>query len=157
MLYIVAGNGGSVSQITDATRLATRKVVDAAAVGAACRVPTGDVTLTSWNLNINTNLRHVFFLSQAFLPATKRAGGGGIANMGSITWRVPQRRPARVRRLQGRHHGHERVQSKEFGRFNVRINSVMPGAVATQRSGRRGPDGRGTAPMSLGHRACSRT
>lgn len=29
--------------------------------------------------------------------------------------------------------GLTRTQSKEFGKYNIRINSVMPGAIATQR------------------------
>lgn len=108
-------------------------VNNAAAVGVACRVHTEDVTLTSWDFNINTNLRHVFFLSQAFLPAMKRAGGDSIVNMGSITWRIPAGGQPVYGACKAGIMGMTRVQSKEFGRFNIRINSVMPGAIATRR------------------------
>ncbi|KAK7725605.1 hypothetical protein SLS63_008061 [Diaporthe eres] len=100
---------------------------------AACRVETEDVTPASWDLSINTNLRHVFFLTQAFLPAMKRAGGGSIVNMGSITWRIPAAGTPAYAACKAGIMGMTRSQSKEFGRFGVRINSVMPGSIATQR------------------------
>lgn len=108
-------------------------VNNAAAAAAACRVGTEDVTPASWDLSINTNLRHVFFLSQAFLPAMRAAGGGSIVNMGSITWRIPAAGTPAYAACKAGIMGMTRAQSKEFGRFNVRINSVMPGSVATQR------------------------
>lgn len=108
-------------------------VNNAAAAAAACRVSTEEVTPASWDLSINTNLRHVFFLSQAFLPAMKRAGGGSIINMGSITWRVPAAGTPAYAACKAGIMGMTRSQSKEFGRFGVRINSVMPGSIATQR------------------------
>lgn len=108
-------------------------VNNAAAAGAASRVPTDGVTLESWDASINANLRHVFFLSQAFLPAMKRAGGGSIVNMGSITWRIPAAGVPVYGTCKAAIMGLTRSQSKEFGPFNIRINSVMPGAIATQR------------------------
>lgn len=108
-------------------------VNNAAAAGSACRVPTGDVTPASWDSSINTNLRHVFFLSQALLPAMRRAGGGGIVNMGSITWRIPDGGQPVYGACKAAVTGMTRIQGKESGRSDVRINSVMPGAIATQR------------------------
>lgn len=108
-------------------------VNNAAAVGAVCRQPTEKVTPASWEFNINTNLRHVFFLSQAFLPAMRQAGGGSIVNMGSITWRIPDGAQPVYGACKAAIMGMTRIQSKENGRFNIRINSVMPGAIATRR------------------------
>ncbi|UPK95191.1 hypothetical protein LCI18_006126 [Fusarium solani-melongenae] len=92
-------------------------VNNAAGAGSKCRLRTEQVTPEAWDININGNLRHIFFLSQAFIPAMKKAGGGSIINLGSISWRIPA----------------TGVSSKEFGQFNIRINSVMPGAIATKR------------------------
>ena len=39
-------------------------VNSAAAAGAKSRVPSSQVTLESWEFDINVNLRHVFFLTQ---------------------------------------------------------------------------------------------
>lgn len=40
---------------------------------------------------------------------------------------------AGIRRLQSSDHGTSRVQSKEVGGANIRINSVMPEAIATRK------------------------
>ncbi|KAH7215874.1 amidase signature domain-containing protein [Fusarium oxysporum] len=90
-------------------------VNNAAAAGNRARLETENVRPEDWEVNINTNLRHVFFMSQAVLPAMREAKSGSIINLGSITWRIP---------AQG---------TPEYGKYNIRINSVMPGAIATQR------------------------
>lgn len=61
-------------------------VNNAAAVGKASRASTENVTPELWEFNINSNLRHMFFLTQALLPAMKKARSGSIVNLGSITW-----------------------------------------------------------------------
>ncbi|KAI9162760.1 D-xylose 1-dehydrogenase [Paramyrothecium foliicola] len=106
---------------------------NAAAPGAVARVETAKVTAESWEFNINANLRHFFFLTQAVIPAMKQAGGGSIVNLGSITWRIPSNDSPVYASCKAAIMGLTRVQSKEFGPYNIRINSVMPGAIATQR------------------------
>ena len=64
-------------------------VNNAAKAGASSRVPSDQVTPEGWELDINVNLRHVFFLTQAIIPAMQKKGSGSIINMGSISWRIP--------------------------------------------------------------------
>lgn len=64
-------------------------VNNAAAAGNRARLETENVRPEDWEVNINTNLRHVFFMSQAVLPAMREAKSGSIINLGSITWRIP--------------------------------------------------------------------
>lgn len=64
-------------------------VNNAAAAGNRARLATDKVTADDWDFNVNTNLRHVFFLTQAVVPAMKEARSGSIINLGSITWRIP--------------------------------------------------------------------
>ncbi|KAJ6028335.1 short chain dehydrogenase [Penicillium herquei] len=106
---------------------------NAAATGKGARLRTEDVTSDSWDFLVNTNLRHVFFLTQAVLPAMKAAGAGSIVNLGSITWRIPAPDTPVYAACKAAIMGLTRVQSKEVGAANIRINSVMPGAIATQR------------------------
>ncbi|CEL03123.1 hypothetical protein ASPCAL04280 [Aspergillus calidoustus] len=109
-------------------------VNNAAATGSSARLPTEAVTPSDWDFGVNVNLRHVFFLSQAFIPAMKSAGGGSIVNLGSISWRIPAADGQAVyAACKAAIMGLTRVQSKEVGGANIRINSVMPGAIATQR------------------------
>lgn len=108
-------------------------VNNAAVVGKSSRLATENVTPEAWDHNINANLRHIFFLTQAVLPAMKATGGGSIINLGSITWRVPDGAVPVYASCKAAIMGLTRAQSKEVGAANVRINSVMPGAIATKR------------------------
>ncbi|RDW93960.1 SDR family NAD(P)-dependent oxidoreductase [Aspergillus mulundensis] len=109
---------------------------NAAATGSAARMDTAGVTAESWETNINTNLRHVFFLTQAVLPGMKEAGSGAIVNLGSISWRIPAAGQPVYAACKAAIMGLTRVQSKEVGGAGIRINSVMPGAIATERQRR---------------------
>lgn len=108
-------------------------VNNAAVPGRVSRVATEKVTPEAWDHNINANLRHIFFLSQAVLPAMKAAGAGSIVNLGSITWRIADGSVPVYASCKAAIMGLTRAQSKEVGAANVRINSVMPGAIATER------------------------
>lgn len=108
-------------------------VNNAAVTGRIARTQTGNVTPEIWDLNVNGNFRHVFFLTQAVLPAMKAANGGSIVNLGSITWRIPAADQPIYASCKAAIMGLTRVQSKEVGPANIRINSVMPGAIATKR------------------------
>ncbi|GAW10901.1 hypothetical protein EKO27_g2609 [Xylaria grammica] len=106
---------------------------NAARAGALTRVPTEQVTPESWDTDINVNLRHQFFLTQAVLPGMKAKGKGSIINMGSITWRIPAEGLPVYTLSKAAIMGLTRTHSKEFGKWGIRVNSVMPGAIATQR------------------------
>lgn len=106
---------------------------NAAATGSGARLDTEKVTSEAWDFSVNTNLRHVFFLSQAVIPNMKNIGAGSIVNLGSITWRIPAADQPVYAACKAAIMGLTRVQSKEVGASNIRINSVMPGAIATER------------------------
>jgi NAD(P)-dependent dehydrogenase (short-subunit alcohol dehydrogenase family) len=105
----------------------------AAAAGAKSRVPSVEVTPDSWDFDINVNLRHVFFLTQAIVPAMQKQGYGSIINMGSISWRIPAVGTPVYMAAKAAIMGLTKTHSKEFGKDGVRVNSVMPGAIATER------------------------
>ena len=82
------------------------------------------------------NLRHYFFAAQAVVPAMAAAGGGSIVNLSSIAWVIPSTGlPAYVTAKAGIV-GLTRTLAHELGRDNVRVNCVMPGAIATERQKR---------------------
>lgn len=108
-------------------------VNNAAAPGSIARIETAKVTPADWEYNINANLRHIFFITKALLPSMKAAGGGSIINLGSITWRIPAGDVPVYSACKAAIMGLTRAHSKEFGPFNIRVNSVMPGAIATER------------------------
>ncbi|KAI1400839.1 3-oxoacyl-reductase [Hypoxylon fuscum] len=106
---------------------------NAARAGGKTRVPTAEVTPESFDHDVNVNLRHQFFLTQAVIPAMKEKGSGSIINMGSITWRIPAVGLPMYTLCKAAIMGMTRTHSKEFGQYGIRVNSVMPGAIATQR------------------------
>jgi NAD(P)-dependent dehydrogenase (short-subunit alcohol dehydrogenase family) len=100
--------------------LETHKIIhvlinNAASAGSLARKDTMSMTPESWDYNMNVNLRHMFFLTQAFVPAMKEAGGGSIVNMGSITWRIPAVGLPAYTTIKAAIMGLTRTHSKEFG------------------------------------------
>jgi D-xylose 1-dehydrogenase len=91
------------------------------------------VTPAYWDERIAVNLRHMFFAAQAVLPQMKRLGGGAILNLGSITWRLKQAGLAVYGVTKASITGLTRVLAREFGPFGIRVNTISPGAVWTER------------------------
>ena len=106
---------------------------NAAAAGAKSRVPSEQVTPESWEWDINVNLRHQFFLTQAIVPNMQKQGSGSIINMGSISWRIPAVGTPVYVTCKAAVMGMTKTHSKEFGKYGIRVNSIMPGAIATER------------------------
>jgi NAD(P)-dependent dehydrogenase (short-subunit alcohol dehydrogenase family) len=106
---------------------------NAAAAGPNSRVPTSQVTPESFEADINVNLRHQFFLTQAVVPSMQEHRYGSIINMGSITWRIPATGIPIYTTVKAGVMGMTRTHAREFGEFGIRVNSIMPGSIATQR------------------------
>lgn len=106
---------------------------NAGAAGPNSRVPTSGVTPESFEFDVSTNLRHQFFLTQAVVPAMQKQGKGSIINMGSITWRLPATGIPIYTTVKAGIMGLTRTHAREFGEYGIRVNSVMPGSIATQR------------------------
>jgi len=95
-----------------------------------------DVTPEYWDERMAVNLRHYFFAAQAVVPAMRAAGSGSIVNLGSIAWVIPSTGlPAYVTAKAGIV-GLTRTLAHELGKDGIRVNCVMPGAIATERQKR---------------------
>lgn len=107
---------------------------NAASSAGKARVATPEVTAETWDFNVNVNLRHQFFLTQMVAPHMQaRGGGGAIVNMGSINWRIPATGLPIYTTCKAAILGLTRTHAREFGPAGIRVNSVMPGSVATER------------------------
>src|SRR2546430_7401843 len=91
------------------------------------------VTLAYWDERIAVNLRHMFFAAQAVAPQMKRLGGGAIINLGSIIWRLKLTGVPVYNVTKASITGLTRVLAREFGPFGIRVNTLSPGAVWTER------------------------
>lgn len=92
-----------------------------------------EVTPEFWDNSIATNLRPQFFMVQAVLPAIRAAGHGSIINMSSIAWIIPSTGLPLYVAAKAAIVGLTRTFAHELGPYNIRVNAVLPGAIATER------------------------
>lgn len=92
-----------------------------------------DVTVEYWDDRMATNLRPMFFTCQAVLPQMKRLGGGSIINFGSISWMVAHGGFPAYATAKAAVHGLTRTLARDLGPHNIRVNTVSPGWVMTER------------------------
>jgi NAD(P)-dependent dehydrogenase (short-subunit alcohol dehydrogenase family) len=92
-----------------------------------------DVTPALWDERLALNLRHYFFAIQAVAPAMAAAGGGAIVNLGSISWMRGRPNLAAYTTAKAGILGLTRTLARELGERNIRVNALVPGAIATER------------------------
>ncbi len=92
-----------------------------------------DVTPEYFDDRIAVNLRHQFFAVQAVHDAMGKAGGGTIVNVGSVTWMVGQGGMPIYSAAKSAVAGLTRSLARDLGPKNIRVNSVLPGWVMTDR------------------------
>lgn len=95
-----------------------------------------DVTEQYFDQSIAVNLRPQFFMIQAVLPAMKAAGRGSIINMSSISWMIPSTGVPVYVTAKAAIVGLTRTMAHELGAAGIRVNAVLPGAIATEKQKR---------------------
>jgi NAD(P)-dependent dehydrogenase (short-subunit alcohol dehydrogenase family) len=92
-----------------------------------------EVTEDSWNKAIAVNLRHQFFAAQAVIPGMIKAEKGSIINFGSISWMILVGNLAAYTASKAGAHGMARSLAGDLGKHSVRVNTLVPGWVMTER------------------------
>ena len=92
-----------------------------------------EVTADYWDDRQAVNIRHQFFAIQAIAPMMMEGGGGSIANIGSTSWMLKQSQMLAYTTAKSAVHGITRSFTAELGPHGIRINTVMPGWVMTER------------------------
>ena len=92
-----------------------------------------DVTLDYWNERIAINQRPMFFTCQSVLAGMKRQGGGAIINVSSISWHVKGAGYPAYATSKAAVVGLTRGLARDLGAHNIRVNTVTPGWVMTER------------------------
>jgi D-xylose 1-dehydrogenase len=92
-----------------------------------------DVTPEYWDERFALNLKHQFFAAQAVAPDMSKAGGGSIVNMGSVSWVLGQGNMPCYTTAKSAVQGLTRALARDLGPNNVRVNSILPGWIMTQR------------------------
>jgi NAD(P)-dependent dehydrogenase (short-subunit alcohol dehydrogenase family) len=108
--------------------------------GAAGHDPNGtvlDLSLAEWNRVMAVNVGGAFLMSRALLPAMIAAGGGSIIHIASQLGSVAAERRAVYCTSKGALIQLARAMAVDHAAANVRVNTLSPGAVETERLVRR--------------------
>ena len=92
-----------------------------------------EVTPQYWDDRMAVNLRHAFFAAQAVYPHMKALGHGSIINFGSMSWMAKQGGMPGYTTSKAALHGMTCGLARDFGGENIRVNTLVPGWVMTQR------------------------
>ena len=92
-----------------------------------------DLTPDYWDDRININLRPSFFTAQYLAPAMVDLGGGSIINFGSTSWMIKGKNFPVYATCKSAMNGLTRSLARELGPHNIRVNTVVPGWVMTER------------------------
>lgn len=90
-----------------------------------------EMSLEEWDYCLNVSLRAVLLLSKFAAPEMKRAGVGSIINTGSVGALMPWRGGAGYCAAKSGLLALTRVLAIEYGPWNIRVNTLSPGAVRT--------------------------
>lgn len=91
------------------------------------------VTVDYWNERLAVNLRHHFFAAQAVYPHMLELGGGSIINLGSMSWYATQGGMPGYTSSKAAIEGLTRGLARDMGGDNIRVNTLVPGWVMTDR------------------------
>lgn len=95
-----------------------------------------EVTSAYWDWSIGVNLKHQFFCAQAVHHDMAALGGGAIINMSSISYLMGATDNDAYLSAKSAVIGLTRGLARELGPANIRVNSVLPGWIITERQRR---------------------
>ncbi len=99
---------------------------------------------------IGVNLKHQFFAALCGAPDMKAAGLGSIVNFGSISWKLKQGGMPVYTTSKAAVQGLTRSLARDLGPFNIRVNTLVPGWVMTDKQQRLWLDDAGRADIARG-------
>jgi 3-oxoacyl-[acyl-carrier protein] reductase len=143
---IIAGGGQAIAVVTDVTQRAqVDQMVQAtvakfggldimfinAGIGGA-RKPLEDTTLDTWDDVLNTNLNGAFHCLQAAIAPLKQRGAGKILALGSGLGHNGQPGTGAYAVSKAGLWMMVRVAAQELVQYNISVNELVPGPVATE-------------------------
>ena len=103
--------------------------------GVVARGVLEDTTSEEWDRVMDINAKGVFLGTKAAIPAMRKAGGGSIVNISSMSGMVGQ---ANIQPVYNASKGAVRIFTKsvavQYAKEGIRVNSVHPGAIDTPMS-----------------------
>lgn len=96
------------------------------------RVSIADAEISIWDEVIQTNINGAFFCSKFAIPAMIKKGSGCIINVSSSVGKAGRKHWGAFAVSKFGVEGLTQVLAEELKPFNVRVNSVNPGPMATE-------------------------
>ncbi|HBD12472.1 MAG TPA: cyclopentanol dehydrogenase [Porticoccaceae bacterium] len=90
-----------------------------------------ETTAEDWDFINDINTKGLFFGVKHILPAMEKAGGGSIINISSIYGIAGAPSAAAYQASKGAVRVFTKSAAVEYAAFNIRVNSVHPGVIAT--------------------------
>ncbi len=97
------------------------------------RIGWNEVTPEAWDKALAVNLKHAFFAAQAVIPGMIAAGRGSIVNFGSISWMILTGNLTAYTASKAAAHGMSRSLARDLGPHGIRVNTLVPGWIMTER------------------------
>lgn len=85
-----------------------------------------------WDAVMGANAKGVFQMTRAAIPAMRRAGGGAIVNIGSISGDAADPQMALYNASKAFVHGLTRSIAVDHGADGIRCNAIKPGWIMTE-------------------------
>ena len=92
-----------------------------------------EVTPEFFDLTVAVNLKHQYFAAQAVAPDMARLGAGSIINLGSVSWMNKNSDLSVYAMCKSAAQGLTRSLARDLGKQNIRVNTLVPGWVMTER------------------------
>ena len=109
-----------------------------------------EVTPEFWDDRLAVNLKHQFFAARKVAHGMRENGGGSIVNFGSVSWMLKQGGMPVYTTSKSAVQGLTRSLARDLGPFNIRVNTLVPGWVMTEKQIRLWLDDAGRADIARG-------
>lgn len=101
-------------------------------VGMNRRMPIEQITPVVYDTIMTTNLRSIFFLTQALAPQMAANGGGKIVNIGSLTSSIGLQHVSIYGMSKSALAQLTKTMAIEWALQNIQVNCLCPGFIATE-------------------------
>ena len=91
------------------------------------------VTQEDFDWRVAVNLRPHFFAVQAVVDGMKRLDGGAIVNLGSASWKIKGAGYPVYATCKSAMTGLTRSLARDLGKSNIRVNTLTPGWIMTEK------------------------
>ncbi|MEL7466792.1 MAG: SDR family oxidoreductase [Pseudomonadota bacterium] len=92
-----------------------------------------EIDAERWRAMVDVNLRHQFVAARAAARVMKPRGRGAIVNFGSVAPEMMVENLAVYSMCKSAVRGLTRSLARDLGPFGVRVNSILPGCILTDR------------------------